>query len=169
MKTFALSMKLVLLLSLISCDGNSGNFSAAANQVYAFNPAQPETAFTAIADPSAATGTQNRMWEILTAPLCWDASFVGDPTIAGSPASVSQFQFFNPGNYRHVGFSIFSGQIVLHAIGYHNGYDTVIVETWTGDIEALVIVNNMTLVHILKNPSGVPFTTTYGAVQQGCL
>lgn len=159
----------ILVSILIACSDGNDPAATAGSGVAAFNPAQPGADFTPIADQTAATNTINRMWQQLTSPVCWDASFVGNPTAAGTPAGVSQYQFYGQNQYRHVGFSTQAGNLFLHAVGYHNGYDTAIVETWTGDIEALVLVNDTTLVHVLKNPSGVPFTSWYGAAMQGCL
>ena len=56
--------------------------------------------FIPVADPDEKNALIQEMWQTLTAPECWDSSFVGDPTAGGTPTAVAQFSFFDPYQYR---------------------------------------------------------------------
>jgi hypothetical protein len=153
-------------LSLTACGGGSGS-GGNGGGFEVFNPSAPGSDFVRATTTSEQDALLLEWWNVLIAPICWDSSFVGDPTIGGTPASVSQYQFHSNYQYRHVGFSTFFGAIFFHDIGRYQGYTTAIVETWTGDVEAIAVIDGNTIVHVLKNPSGVPFYVAYGTVGAG--
>jgi hypothetical protein len=110
------------------------------------------------------------MWQTLTVSECWDASFVGDPTAAGTPAALAQFSFFDPFQYRYVSSTdVFFGGISLFNIGHYYGYPAAIVSTWTGEREGIVILEASEFVHVLTNPESSLFTVTYRATDGPCL
>jgi len=155
------------VLSLTACGGEGGGGGGTARGFEVFNPSAPGPEFVRATTNSEQEALLLEWWNALIAPICWDSSFVGDPTIGGTPASVSQYQFHSNYQFRHVGFSIYFGDIFFHDIGHYQGYTTAIVETWTGDIEAIAVIDGATFVHVLKNPSGVPFYVAYGSVGAG--
>ena len=126
--------------------------------------------FTPVTDPDGKEALIQEMWQTLTVPECWDASFVGDPTAGGTPAAVAQISFFNPFQYRYVSSTdVFFGGISLFDIGYYYGYPAAIVSTWTGEQEGIVILEASEFVHVLTNPEGALFTVTYRATDGPCL
>ena len=134
-----------------------------------FDPQQPGE-FRALTDQSEQQTLIDDMWQILSAPGCWDASFVGDPTAAGSPAGVAQLSFNGNYQYRYAGsFDTYFGTILLFDVGYYEGYPAAIVETWTGGVEGLVIVNDESFAHVLVSPGGSPYTMTYRPSGSVCL
>ena len=126
--------------------------------------------FRPVTDPVAKEALIQEVWQTLTAPTCWDASFVGDPAVGGTPAAVAQLSFFAPFQYRYVSSTdVFLGVMSLFDIGYYYGYPTAIVSTWTGETEGIVILDASQFVHVLTNPEGARFTVTYTATDDPCL
>jgi hypothetical protein len=126
--------------------------------------------FSPVTDPVAKEALIQEMWQTLTVPNCWDASFVGDPAVGGTPAAVAQLSFFDPFQYRYVSSTdVFLGVLSLFNIGYYYGYPTAIVSTWTGETEGIVILDASQFVHVLTNPEGAVFTVTYTATDEPCL
>jgi hypothetical protein len=134
------------------------------NGVTAFLPANPGPGFVRASTTAEQNALIQDMWTALTRPACWDASSflpVGH---------VSQFQFFNQNEFRHYGFTINFGTVFLHDIGHYQGKETAIVETWTGEVEALVIVNRSTIAHIFPHIDGKSITVLQYAASNGpCL
>jgi hypothetical protein len=93
---------------------------------------------------------------------------VGDSTIAGTPASVDQFNFHSNYQYRHVAFSTTFGTLKLYEIGKYQGHTTTIVGI-DGGVQAIAVLNANTIAYVSKNPAGVPFLLYFGATNQGCL
>ena len=163
-----------LAITLCACGGGGGGDDSGSENnssaLTVFNPNNPGTAFQPQRDATLQQDQANRMWNILSSPSCWDSTFVGDPTIGGTPAGVAQFSFFNNDQYRYVGeLDTYFGTIFLHDIGTYEDHDTVILETWTGSVEAIVILSDTQFAHVLTNPSGTPFYTSYGPQNDRCL
>jgi hypothetical protein len=129
-----------------------------------FDPRNPGPGWVAVNDAAAQDALIQEMWRVLTAPSCWDAS------VAGPVASVTQFQFYGQFEYRHYGFSISFGAIQAFGVGRYQGYPTAIVSTWTGDVEAVVILSDSTIAHVYPHIDGVTLIVTlYGTSNGPCL
>ena len=150
-------------LLAVACGGDR------AGRVAAFDPADPGWRFTRAADRETALEQLERLWRAMIAPPCWDASRAGDPAAADAPGGVPQFRFRDDFRYRYTGLSTFAGRIRLRDVGHHGTADAVIVETWSGGLEAFVAVDRDTLAHVMTNPAGEPFVSYYRAATRGCL
>lgn len=142
---------------------NPGNGNAGGLNI-SFRPSNPGAGWVPAATVAERQTLINNVWAALSAPACWDAS-------AFLPvAQVSQFQFYGQNEYRHFGFTINFGSVFLHDIGRYQGYDTAIVETWTGEVEALVIVNSNVIAHVFPHIDGRSITVLqYGRSNGPCL
>lgn len=136
----------------------------AQQQVDVFDPANPGSDYNAVTDPAAQGTLIQQMWTTLTTPACWDATSV-------LPVGhVSQFQFYGQYEYRHYGYSTMFGGIYLHSVGRYRGRPAAVLETWTGVIEALVIVDGSTIAHAFPNVENTALVVTqYGASSGPCL
>lgn len=140
------------------------------DEEFIFDPNQPGASFQPLTDEGARETQLLDMWRVLTAQNCWDASFVGDPTIVGSPAAVAQLGFNGNFEYRYVSTTdIYFGAIRFFDIGQYDGHPTLILETWTGGTEGLVISDDDRFAHVLTNPEGFPFAMYYRPVGSNCL
>lgn len=158
---------LILFVLLIAACSDSSDNGGGGQNIPVLDTANPVN-FVAATSNEEYTQLADEMWSLLSSATCWDASFVGDPTIGGTPASVDQFQFYGGNQYRHVAFSTTAGLVFLYDIGKYYGYTTAIVDIG-GYVDAIAIVDNSTIAYFTKNPSGVPFVIYYGASNQGCL
>ncbi len=73
--------------------------------------------------------------------------------------TMQQYQFYEDGSfmsgplYRYSGMDVSVGQIITHDVGWYNNpsyarpFQAAIIETWSGDLEFLVIQDNQTIVH----------------------
>ena len=129
-----------------------------------FRPSNPGAGWVPAATAAERQSLINTVWSTLSAPACWDATSV-------LPVGhVSQFQFFGQNEYRHFGFTINFGAVFLHDIGRYQGYDTAIVETWTGEVEALVVVSRNVIAHLFPHLDGKTITVLqYGGSNGPCL
>ena len=129
-----------------------------------FRPSNPGAGWAPATTVAERQNLINSVWSALAGPSCWDATSV-------LPVGhVSQFQFFGQYEYRHFGFTTFFGQVFLHDIGHYQGYETAIVETWTGEVEALVIVSGSVIAHVYPHIDGQTITVLqYGASNGPCL
>jgi len=160
----------LLLLGTVACssgggDGSSGDGGEAPVTVDegASNPG--DGGFVAASDQAEIDELIASMWASLSAPPCWDSSF-----IAGSVGSVSQFQFHDDYQYRYVGFSdTYFGYMSLWQIGRYQGYPAAVVTTWTEDTEMIVVVNETTIAHVIWHLDGTPILTYLGANNGPCL
>ncbi len=129
-----------------------------------FRPSNPGAGWVPATSASERQALINSVWTALSAPACWDATSVLPV------GQVAQFQFFGQNEYRHFGFTINFGAVFLHDIGRYQGYDTAIVETWTGEVEALVIVSSNVIAHLFPHLDGKTITVLqYGASNGPCL
>ena len=153
---------LALLPGGCSNDGNSGGGGI---DLSALVPSNPGSDYAPVNEPAAQAALAADMWATLVAPSCWDAS------AAGPIAVVSQFQFSGQDQYRFVGGTdIFFGAIFLHSIGHYQGRQTAILETWTGVVEAIVILDGATIAHVFPNPANTAIVVTrYGTSNGPCL
>ncbi len=166
-----------LMIILTGCEGADGQSnddpaSPQSNDIVnlSFDPNNPGSGFTPVNDPSEQDELIQEIWDTISTQHCWDASFVGDSTAAGTPAGTSQFEFYGQYQYRYVGtMDTYLGDIYLYGIGYYHGYKTVIFTTWTDDVEGLVVIDASKFLHILKNPDGTPFSTTYTLNTGNCM
>jgi hypothetical protein len=154
----------VLGLALLACSG-SDDSTGGQIDLQNLNPGNPGADYVPVTDQIEQNELIQEMWGILTSPSgCWDAS------AAGPVATVSQFTFFGNFEYRHFGFSTFFGNVVLHSVGHYQGRMTAIVETWTGVVEALVILDSSTIAHVFPNPANTALVVTrYGTSSGPCL
>jgi hypothetical protein len=129
--------------------------------------------FVPLTDPDDQQAMAQDLLNTLVSANCWDSSFLTDPTFFGSVGSVQQWTFSGDSQlaqYRFVGFETHVGAIVLLAAGSFHGFPTVIVSTWTGDIEAIVLVSSTRFVHAILHIDGVtPIWTEYGPTGGPCL
>lgn len=156
------------VLALAGCTGGDNGSGQGRTNLPVLNPTNPDNAFVKVETQAKRQQLLDEMWTALTAPPCWDASFVGDPTIGGTPASVDQFSFYGNYEYRHVGFSTTFGPLYLYDIGKYYDYTTAILDIG-GYVDAFSIIDGNTIAYFTQNPSGVPFVIYYGAADQGCL
>jgi hypothetical protein len=141
--------------------GNQANVN---QSVAIFDPANPGADYQAVNDPGQQGVLMQQMWTALTAPACWDASAVVPV------GHVSQFQFYGQYEYRHFGYSTNFGGIFLHSIGHYKGRAAAVLETWTGVLEALVVVDGSTIAHAFPNVENTALVVTqYGASNGPCL
>eukprot|EP01025_Chloroclados_australasicus_P021368 TRINITY_DN2248_c1_g1_i2.p2 TRINITY_DN2248_c1_g1~~TRINITY_DN2248_c1_g1_i2.p2 ORF type:complete len:172 (-),score=13.22 TRINITY_DN2248_c1_g1_i2:563-1042(-) len=126
------------------------------------------TKWQTVVDPTEQQAIWNRAWSKLLSMPCWDSSFVGDPTAFGTPAGVSQFSFGGYSDWRFVGsMDTYWGTVKVQSLGYYEGMDTVVMETWTGGYEGFIIGSGQyenQILHVLTNPSGVLYDVFYYAV-----
>lgn len=140
------------------------NTPQAQQRVDIFDPANPGSDYTPVTDPGQQGILIQQMWTALTTPACWDA------TSALPVGHVSQFQFYGQYEYRHYGYSTMFGGIYLHSVGHYKGRAAAVLETWTGVVEALVIVNGSTIAHAFPNVENTALVVTqYGASDGPCL
>src|SRR6185436_19387420 len=122
-----------------------------------FDPNLPASTFLSVKTDSAAVNRiVNQVWAALSAPQCWDASFIGPATPDGTYAgSVSQYSFSGQGQYRYVGFSdTYFGTVGLSDVGTYKGRPAVLMSTWSGDAEGFILVDNSRLEHVMATPDG---------------
>ena len=153
---------LVLLSSLTGCGGGDVDFDPRTNSGLILAETAEEQQALAV----------EMVDVMITAPgECWDASVI----VGGAQPTgiVSQWQFSvdEVGNvrYRFVGFDTRFGTVLLRAIGRYDGLPTAIVETWTGDVEAFVVVSPAEIVHVSVSPGGGLSTVRYGTHRGACL
>lgn len=159
---------LVMLLAastLAGCGDDPAGPGADAS--LAFNPANPGSDFVPAATVEEQQSLSAEIWAVLSGPACWDASAIVQ---AAQPVgTVSQFQFHSGNQYRHYGFSVFFGTVLLHQVGRYRGLSTAIVETWTGEIEALVVVSSQEIAHVYPHLDGSITVLRYGRSDGPCL
>ena len=148
---------------------NNGGANNGGAPAKVFDPSAPLTTFQSTADPGERERIVQEMWPALTAPSCWDASFVGPATPSGTAAAVMQYTFSGQFQYRYYGFDIYSGTIRLVDLGRYKGYPAALISTWSGDTEGLILVDKSRFEHVLTNPSGVLYSLTYWTSNGPCL
>jgi hypothetical protein len=164
-RKFAFS--LFLLAGFNAC--NPTGADSQERYVQVFDPAAPASTFQSIADAGRRQQMVESVWQTLVAPPCWDASFVGPATPSGSAASVSQFSFSGQYQYRYYGFDTYFGSIRLLDVGTYKNYPAVLMSTWTGDTEGLIMVDRNHFEHVLTNPSGAWYSVTFWTSNGPCL
>jgi hypothetical protein len=158
---------LSLPLLLLACGATDAESGSAGGKV--FDPQLPASTFQSAPDPAERDRIVREMWTVLTRPQCWDASFIGPATPSGSAASVSQFTFSGQAQYRYYGFSVYAGSIGLQDVGHYKGKPAVLMSTWSGDSEGLILVDNNRFEHVLANPSGAYYSVTFWTSNGPCL
>jgi len=133
----------------------------------AFNPGSPGSAFVPAATFEEQAALADEIWAALSAPACWDASAIVQ---SSQPVGiVSQFQFYSGSLYRHYGFEVFTGAVLLHQVGRYEGFLTAIVETWTGEVEALIVLSGQEIAHVYPHLNGSIIVLRYGRSNGPCL
>eukprot|EP01025_Chloroclados_australasicus_P062902 TRINITY_DN827_c0_g1_i1.p2 TRINITY_DN827_c0_g1~~TRINITY_DN827_c0_g1_i1.p2 ORF type:complete len:160 (-),score=14.12 TRINITY_DN827_c0_g1_i1:289-768(-) len=121
-----------------------------------------------VSDSTGQEAIWNRAWSKLTSIPCWDSSFVSDSTVFGFAGGVSQFSFGGYSDWRFVGsMDTYWGTVNVQSVGYYEGMDAVVMETWTGGFEGFIIGSGQyegQFLHILSNPSGALYDVFYYAV-----
>jgi hypothetical protein len=180
---------LALPLLLLACGATDADSGSTGGKV--FDPQLPSSTFQSTQDPAERDRIAQEIWDALIRPQCWDASFIGPATpsfvevntarerslpahsplraVRGSAASVSQFTFSGPAQYRYYGFSIYSGSVGLQDVGHYKGKPAVLMSTWTGDAEGLILVDDTHFEHVLTNPSGAYYSVTFWTSNGPCL
>ena len=160
-------MVITATLTLGGCAKNPAGPGQGNAANLAFTPSNPGPGFVPAATVAEQQTLSQEIWAVLSAPNCWDASAIVQ---AAQPVgNVAQFQFFSGNQYRHFGFSINFGAVLLHQVGRYHGLRTAIVETWTGEIEALVVVDSQEIAHVFPHLSGAITVLRYGRSSGPCL
>jgi len=153
-------------LALAACSGDGGTGPAGGVNL-SFLPSNPGSAFVPAATASEQQQLAADIWAVLSAPACWDASAIIQ---AAQPVgSVAQYQFYSGNQYRHYGFSVWTGAVLLHQVGHYQGYATAIVETWTGEVEAFVVISSQEIAHVYPHINGSIIVLRYGPSGGPCL
>jgi hypothetical protein len=160
------SLAWIFALGFLAC--NPAGSDAGQNGAV-FSPSDPADTFQPSPDAAERDAIAMEMWAALTAPACWDASFVGPATPAGTPASVSQFTFSGQYQYRYYGFDTYFGSIQLIDVGHYKGRKAALLVTWTGETEGLILVNPDRIEHVSTNPAGAAYGLTYWRSNGPCL
>ena len=155
---------LAAALALAACSEDSTGPDGAD---LAFRPSNPGSDFVPAATVAEQQELSTDIWATLSSPSCWDASAIVQ---AAQPVgTVAQFQFYQGNQYRFYGFSVFLGTVLLHQVGRYQGLPTAIVETWTGEIEALVVVSAQEIAHVYPHLDGSIIVLRYAASGGPCL
>ena len=160
---------LVIALGLIGCNSTESEASASSTSGAVFNPDLPSSAFQSETDAAKRQTLMTEMWTALSAPTCWDASFVGPSTPSGYAASVSQFTFSGSGDYRYVGFETHVGSLSLVDLGHYQGKPAALISSWSGETEGIILDSKEHFEHVLTNPSGALYAVSFWTSRGPCL
>jgi hypothetical protein len=151
-------------LFVVACNTTD---SQAAGGGRVFDSSLPFSTFQAEPDMDKKQALAGEILAALSVPACWDASFLGPATPSGSVGSVSQFSFNGQGGYRYVGFETHAGGMSLVEVGRYKGKPAMLVSTWSGNTEGIILVDKGHFEHVMSTPSGdgyygVTFWTSNG-------
>lgn len=171
-KIFVIILTVFLTGSLVACGGggsggggadtNSGGGNSGSNgtvNLSNIDPENPDRVPDLVIETDSAKQLQlvQEIWNVLTGPLCWDASaVVGGIQPTGivdvwkfdGPIDLNNIANIATGDFRHVGFDVNIGKLLWFFVGRYQGRPIAIVRSWAGVPEAFVVLNANTVGYV---------------------